>query len=44
MIEMEEDIERLDKDKINLTQELDRVQKEALIWQRKVPIPYYLTI
>lgn len=37
LIEMEEDIERLDKDKINFTQELDRVQKEALIWQRKVP-------
>lgn len=37
LIEMEEDIDRLDKDKMNLSQELDRVQKEALIWQRKVP-------
>lgn len=40
MIETEEDIEKLDKDKMNLTQELDRVQKEALIWQRKVRIWY----
>lgn len=37
---MEEDIERLDKDKMNLTQELDRVQKEALLWQRKVYLTY----
>ncbi|KPJ02646.1 Coiled-coil domain-containing protein 40 [Papilio xuthus] len=35
IIELEEDIEALKKEKINLTQDLDRVQREALIWQRK---------
>ncbi|KAJ8727957.1 hypothetical protein PYW08_016342 [Mythimna loreyi] len=35
IIQLEEDIEQLDKEKMNLTQELDRVQREALIWQRK---------
>ncbi|CAK1547011.1 unnamed protein product [Leptosia nina] len=35
IIQLEEDIEAMEKDKINLTQELDRVQREALIWQRK---------
>ncbi|CAK1595867.1 unnamed protein product [Parnassius mnemosyne] len=35
IFELEEDIEALEKEKINLTQELDRVQREALIWQRK---------
>ncbi|XP_046960067.1 coiled-coil domain-containing protein 40 [Vanessa cardui] len=35
IIQMEEDIEAFEKEKINLTQELDRVQREALIWQRK---------
>ncbi|VVD04472.1 unnamed protein product [Leptidea sinapis] len=36
IIQLQEDIETMEKDKINLTQELDRVQREALIWQRKV--------
>ncbi|XP_045525962.1 coiled-coil domain-containing protein 40 isoform X2 [Pieris brassicae] len=35
IIQLEEDIEAMEKDKINLTQDLDRVQREALIWQRK---------
>ncbi|XP_059059138.1 GRIP and coiled-coil domain-containing protein 2 [Achroia grisella] len=35
IIQLEEDIETMDKEKINLTQDLDRVQREALIWQRK---------
>ncbi|CAH0579188.1 unnamed protein product [Chrysodeixis includens] len=35
IIQLEEEIEVLDKEKMNLTQELDRVQREALIWQRK---------
>ncbi|XP_030024984.1 coiled-coil domain-containing protein 40 isoform X2 [Manduca sexta] len=35
IIQLEDDIEAMEKDKINLTQELDRVQREALIWQRK---------
>ncbi|XP_050670770.1 girdin isoform X2 [Leptidea sinapis] len=35
IIQLQEDIETMEKDKINLTQELDRVQREALIWQRK---------
>ncbi|XP_038212034.1 coiled-coil domain-containing protein 40 [Zerene cesonia] len=35
IIQLEEDIEAMEKEKINLTQELDRVQREALIWQRK---------
>ncbi|XP_063897908.1 coiled-coil domain-containing protein 40-like [Helicoverpa armigera] len=35
IIQLEDEIEELDKDKMNLTQELDRVQREALIWQRK---------
>ncbi|XP_050346448.1 coiled-coil domain-containing protein 40 [Nymphalis io] len=35
IIQMEEDIEAFEKEKINLTQDLDRVQREALIWQRK---------
>ncbi|KAM3964343.1 LOW QUALITY PROTEIN: lethal (2) 41Ab [Aphomia sociella] len=35
IIQLEEDIETMDKDKVNLTQDLDRVQREALIWQRK---------
>ncbi|CAB3253752.1 unnamed protein product [Arctia plantaginis] len=35
IIQLEDDIEELDKEKMNLTQDLDRVQREALIWQRK---------
>uniref|UniRef100_A0A2A4JTG9 Cilia- and flagella-associated protein 157 n=2 Tax=Heliothis virescens TaxID=7102 RepID=A0A2A4JTG9_HELVI len=35
IIQLEDEIEELDKEKMNLTQELDRVQREALIWQRK---------
>ncbi|KAJ0177053.1 hypothetical protein K1T71_007062 [Dendrolimus kikuchii] len=35
IIQLEEEIEEMDKDKMNLTQDLDRVQREALIWQRK---------
>ncbi|KAL4709969.1 hypothetical protein ACJJTC_003932 [Scirpophaga incertulas] len=35
ILQLEEDIEALDKEKVNLTQDLDRVQREALIWQRK---------
>ncbi|XP_052759423.1 myosin-3 [Galleria mellonella] len=35
IIQLEEDIETMDKEKVNLTQDLDRVQREALIWQRK---------
>ncbi|XP_026725208.1 coiled-coil domain-containing protein 40 [Trichoplusia ni] len=35
IIQLEEEIEALDKEKMNLAQELDRVQREALIWQRK---------
>ncbi|KAH9640112.1 hypothetical protein HF086_016043 [Spodoptera exigua] len=35
IIQLEDEIEQLDKEKMNLTQELDRVQREALIWQRK---------
>lgn len=37
---MEEEIEAFEKEKINLTQELDRVQREALIWERKVSKHY----
>ncbi|XP_053607595.1 coiled-coil domain-containing protein 40 [Plodia interpunctella] len=35
IIQLEEDIDTMDKEKSNLTQELDKIQKEALIWQRK---------
>ncbi|XP_063380466.1 coiled-coil domain-containing protein 40 [Cydia fagiglandana] len=35
VFDLEETIESLDKEKMNLTQSLDRVQREALIWQRK---------
>ncbi|XP_037872586.1 CAP-Gly domain-containing linker protein 1 [Bombyx mori] len=35
IIQLEEDIDAMDKEKMNLTQELDRVQREALVWQRK---------
>ncbi|XP_075973256.1 lethal (2) 41Ab [Anticarsia gemmatalis] len=35
IIQLEEEIEEMDKEKMNLTQELDKVQREALIWQRK---------
>ncbi|KAL0892816.1 hypothetical protein ABMA27_014509 [Loxostege sticticalis] len=35
IIQLEEEIENMDKEKVNLTQDLDRVQREALIWQRK---------
>ncbi|XP_072932201.1 coiled-coil domain-containing protein 40 [Epargyreus clarus] len=35
IIQLEDDIEALDKEKINLTQDLDRVTREALIWERK---------
>ncbi|XP_073944706.1 coiled-coil domain-containing protein 40-like [Choristoneura fumiferana] len=35
VFELEESIETMDKEKINLTQDLDRMQREALIWQRK---------
>lgn len=36
IIQIEEEIEAYEKEKMNLTQELDRAQREALIWQRKV--------
>lgn len=36
IIQIEEEIEAYEKEKMNLTQDLDRVQREALIWQRKV--------
>lgn len=36
IIELEEEIDAMDKEKINLAQDLDRVTREALIWQRKV--------
>ncbi|RVE48084.1 hypothetical protein evm_007271 [Chilo suppressalis] len=35
IIQLEEEIEAMDKEKVNLTQQLDQVQREALIWQRK---------
>ncbi|XP_063618256.1 coiled-coil domain-containing protein 40 [Cydia splendana] len=35
VFDLEESIESMDKEKMNLTQSLDRVQREALIWQRK---------
>nr|CBH09299.1 putative cohesin subunit [Heliconius melpomene] len=35
IIQIEEEIEAYEKEKMNLTQELDRAQREALIWQRK---------
>lgn len=41
IFELEEEIDAMDKGKTNLTQELDRVQREALIWQRKVKFQTY---
>ncbi|XP_052740436.1 coiled-coil domain-containing protein 40 [Bicyclus anynana] len=35
IIQLEEDIEAYEKEKLNLTQELEKAQREALIWQRK---------
>ncbi|XP_034830510.1 coiled-coil domain-containing protein 40 [Maniola hyperantus] len=35
IIQLEEDIEAFEKEKINLTQDLEKAQREALIWQRK---------
>lgn len=35
IIQIEEEIEAFEKEKMNLAQELDRIQREALIWQRK---------
>ncbi|XP_039754155.1 coiled-coil domain-containing protein 40 [Pararge aegeria] len=35
LIQIEEDIEAFEKEKMNLTQELEKGQREALIWQRK---------
>ncbi|XP_049869370.1 coiled-coil domain-containing protein 40-like [Pectinophora gossypiella] len=35
LIELEDEIEVLEKDKMNLTHELDSKQREAMVWQRK---------
>ncbi|KAJ2946106.1 hypothetical protein O0L34_g5028 [Tuta absoluta] len=35
LLDLEEEIEVLEKDKVDLTQQLDHVTREALVWQRK---------
>lgn len=41
IFQLEDDIENMESEKMNLTQDLDRMQREALIWQRKVIKPIF---